>query len=267
MRRHGIVRWWLLLLALLWLSLGVQASTTISGYIQQVTTGQPGGMYWVVVKLQNCTQPVIANGSTDQTLAVDGTGFFSGTFAANDVDVTCNGSATSYYTLQYFNGRGQLGSTQNVKLYSGSAFNPATATTCSGNAAPSCYLAGTPSKPVVVPYYQTMQQSGSALAQRGALNFSGAGVACTDDAVNNRTNCAISGTSVTKYAATFTAATTWTILAATSGMAGPDLKVTVYDSGSGSRNVVEPGNVSIDASGNVTISFAVPQAGRVVISQ
>lgn len=41
--------------------------------------------------------------------------------------------------------------------------------------------------------YATIEQAGSALTQRTTLNFSGSGVTCTDDSVDSRTNCAISG--------------------------------------------------------------------------
>lgn len=39
--------------------------------------------------------------------------------------------------------------------------------------------------------YATIQQAGTPLTQRATVNFSGAGVTCTDDAGNTRTNCVI----------------------------------------------------------------------------
>ena len=70
------------------------------------------------------------------------------------------------------------------------------------------------------------------------------------------------------YSASVASATTWTITGATHGLGTADLTVAVYDSGSPTRTRITPGSVTInDSTFDVTITFAVAQAGRVVIQR
>lgn len=64
------------------------------------------------------------------------------------------------------------------------------------------------------------------------------------------------------YAAAETASTTWSVLAATHGL-GAQVIVQTFDS---SGNVLH-GNVLVDSSGNVTVSWVIAQAGKILISQ
>ena len=69
---------------------------------------------------------------------------------------------------------------------------------------------------VAAAYYQTVEQSGSALTQRPTLNFTGSGVSCVDNSGATRTDCTISGGGSSGYTpfANFTALTNsgWTWL-------------------------------------------------------
>jgi len=68
-----------------------------------------------------------------------------------------------------------------------------------------------------------------------------------------------------KYVAAFTNQTALSIPASTHNLGASIFHVTVYDASSGTRNRIEPGSLQIDASGNVTVNFAVPQSGQIVI--
>lgn len=48
--------------------------------------------------------------------------------------------------------------------------------------------------------YSTVQDEGSALTQRGTINFIGASVSCVDNAGSTRTDCTVSGGSGISYA-------------------------------------------------------------------
>jgi hypothetical protein len=75
--------------------------------------------------------------------------------------------------------------------------------------------------------------------------------------------CTLNGSGPAIFSATEASATTWSIPATTHGL-GANLQVTAYDS---SGNKIEPGNLLVDSSGNVTLTWAVAQAGKVVITQ
>lgn len=68
-----------------------------------------------------------------------------------------------------------------------------------------------------------------------------------------------------KYVAAFASTTSLSVTAATHKLGASIFHVTVFDASSGTRNRIRPGNVAIDASGNVTVAFAVAQAGQIVI--
>jgi hypothetical protein len=67
-----------------------------------------------------------------------------------------------------------------------------------------------------------------------------------------------------KYTASFGSTTSLSVLAATHGLGVSFFNVSVYDAAT-PRNRVDPANVTVDASGNVVVTFAVAQAGQVVI--
>ena len=56
-----------------------------------------------------------------------------------------------------------------------------------------CRQAQPPSSSAPVPFYQLIQHEGAELLQRPKLNFTGSGVACSDNPPQQRTDCAISG--------------------------------------------------------------------------
>lgn len=75
--------------------------------------------------------------------------------------------------------------------------------------------------------------------------------------------CALNGSGPAVFSTTEASSTSWSITAATHGL-GANLQVMAYDS---SGNRIEPANLLVDSSGNVTLSWAVAQAGKVVITQ
>ena len=79
--------------------------------------------------------------------------------------------------------------------------------------------------------------------------------------------CVVNGSGPAFYATTFTNQTAVTVNGTTHGLNTADLNVAVYDSATGTRNRIEPASVSIDsASFNVSVTFAVSQSGRIVIT-
>jgi hypothetical protein len=70
---------------------------------------------------------------------------------------------------------------------------------------------------------------------------------------------------VSKYVAVFGSTTSLSVTAATHKLGASIFHVTIYDASSGTRNRVEPGSLQIDGLGNVTVTFAVAQAGQIVI--
>jgi hypothetical protein len=78
--------------------------------------------------------------------------------------------------------------------------------------------------------------------------------------------CAVNGSGPPKYATTFTGQTSVTVTGATHGLNTADLRVTVWDSASGTRHIIEPAEVDVDSTTfNVTVLFASSQSGRIVI--
>ena len=68
------------------------------------------------------------------------------------------------------------------------------------------------------------------------------------------------------YATSFTNETTVTITGATHGLGTADLITAVYDSSTGTRNLIIPNSVSVDTSTyDVTITFGSSQSGRIVL--
>lgn len=68
-----------------------------------------------------------------------------------------------------------------------------------------------------------------------------------------------------KYIAGFASTLSLSIPAATHNLGASIFNVTIFDSAIGTRNLVRPDKLSIDASGNITVAFAVLQAGQVVV--
>jgi len=75
--------------------------------------------------------------------------------------------------------------------------------------------------------------------------------------------CVLNGTGPAVFAQTETSSTTWSIPVATHNL-GPSLQVATYDS---NGNRIEPASLNVDSSGNVTILWALAQAGKVVLTQ
>jgi hypothetical protein len=68
------------------------------------------------------------------------------------------------------------------------------------------------------------------------------------------------------YAVNFTSQTSVTITGATHGLNTADIVVSVYDSGTGTRNLIIPNSVSIDSTTfNVTVTFQNSQSGRIIL--
>lgn len=68
------------------------------------------------------------------------------------------------------------------------------------------------------------------------------------------------------YAATFVNQTTLVVTGATHALGTADLGVCIYDSASGTRNLLIPNSVSIDSNTfNITVTFVQSQSGRIVI--
>jgi hypothetical protein len=78
--------------------------------------------------------------------------------------------------------------------------------------------------------------------------------------------CAVNGSGPNRYAATFGATTSLVVTGATHKLATADITVTIWDSATGTRHIVEGASVSIDSTTfDVTVVFATLQAGRIVL--
>jgi hypothetical protein len=78
--------------------------------------------------------------------------------------------------------------------------------------------------------------------------------------------CAINGTGPNRYAATFGTTTSLVVTGATHKLATADITVTVWDSASGTRKIIQPASVAIDSTTfDVTVTFAASQSGRIVL--
>ena len=74
------------------------------------------------------------------------------------------------------------------------------------------------------------------------------------------------GGGTSAYATNFSNQTTVIITGATHGLGTADLGVFIYDSSTGTRNIVIPNTVSIDSTSfDVTVTFVQSQSGRIVI--
>lgn len=78
--------------------------------------------------------------------------------------------------------------------------------------------------------------------------------------------CVINGSAFPRFATTFSNQTSVTVTGATHGLGTADLRVTIWDSASGTRRWVEPQSVAVDSTTfDVTVTFAASQSGRLVI--
>lgn len=85
-------------------------------------------------------------------------------------------------------------------------------------------------------------------------------------AVSQSGYCAVNGSGPNRYAATFGSTSSLVVTGATHKLATADITVTIWDSASGTRHIIQPASVSIDSTTfDVTIIFASSQAGRVVL--
>lgn len=75
--------------------------------------------------------------------------------------------------------------------------------------------------------------------------------------------CVVNGSVAKKYSASFGSTASLSVTAATHGL-GAGFIARIYDS---SGNAVEPGSMNVDGSGNLTVTFGVAMAGKVVITQ
>lgn len=71
-------------------------------------------------------------------------------------------------------------------------------------------------------------------------------------------------TPAARYSATFGSTTSLSVTAGMHGLGANLFTVLVYDSAT-PQDLIEPASITIDASGNVTVTFAVPQTGQIVI--
>jgi len=111
------------------------------------------------------------------------------------------------------------------------------------------------------------------LARRSTLRFTGAGVTCTDDAGNNRTNCAIAGGGVTyissagapAYREDFIGAGSVTMTNAEHGFNSANLQVACYNNAAPPA-LFEAASVTIDAATyQVVVTFVGTPTGYCVV--
>ena len=115
-----------------------------------------------------------------------------------------------------------------------------------------------------------VQDSGTGIATLAPLvspTFTGVPAAPTAAVTTSTTQIATTAyVQSQKYAATFTSTSSLSVTGATHGLGTADLVVVIYDSATGTRNLLIPNTVSIDSTTfNVTVTFDVAQAGRIVI--
>lgn len=85
-------------------------------------------------------------------------------------------------------------------------------------------------------------------------------------AVSQSGYCAVNGSGPNRYAATFGSTSSLVVTGATHKLATADITVTIWDSASGTRHIIQPASVSIDSTTfDVTVIFATSQSGRIVL--
>ena len=121
--------------------------------------------------------------------------------------------------------------------------------------------------------YQLILDEAVALNRRPTVNFTGAGVTCTDDAGNNRTNCAVAGGGVTyinaagapAYREDFIAAGSVTMTGLEHGFGSASLDVSCFDNAT-PANYFEPASITIDQTTyDVVATFAGTPTGYCVV--
>lgn len=163
------------------------ASTTVSGTLKASdTSAVSANSTYAEYQLLNCggynpivSSSVVAKAVVD--LAADSSGNFSGTLYSND-EISCGGANPTYYRQTFFVNGESISPARSVKLYSGSAFNPATAPICIANVSVSCYLTATaiPVPPSTSTPADILTGSYTFLGNdgfSGSVNFSGSVVA------------------------------------------------------------------------------------------
>jgi hypothetical protein len=116
--------------------------------------------------------------------------------------------------------------------------------------------------------YNLIMQTGVALVRRSTLNFTGAGVTCTDDVGNTRTNCVVPGgtAGAANYSKPFVAAASLTITNAEHGFGHANLLVSCYDN-SVPPQYFEPALITINqATFQVDVTFAGNPTGYCVVN-
>lgn len=109
--------------------------------------------------------------------------------------------------------------------------------------------------------------SGAIVLAAGSPAFSGTPTSTTPATTDNSTKIATTAyVQAQKFFSTFVSTTSVSITGATHGLGTADLIIQVYDSATGTRNVIIPNTISVDSTTfNVTITFVSAQSGRVVL--
>ena len=108
------------------------------------------------------------------------------------------------------------------------------------------------------------QDAGGAVFQPGGIHVDSSGDVTVTAAVSMSGLCVLSGSpsGVGQYVASFTSATSITLIASTLGLGLTPTVPACYD---GLGNWFEPGRIVVDSSGDVTIAFAVAQTGNCIL--
>ena len=119
-----------------------------------------------------------------------------------------------------------------------------------------------------VDHYETVEDEGTPLAQRSALNFTGTGVTCTDDSGNDETDCDIpgAGSGAASYEESFAAATTLTIEGTEHNIGHEAITWSCWDDGTPKVAIV-PEQVTVDAvTFDVVFTFNPADSGSCVVT-
>ena len=181
----------------------IQGANGTSHFIQVAETAANAGSISITSLGSNAVtidsgSGTVVFGSTTTTVQKAGGAF--------TVDVS-NGASNSTLTISNSGGAGNI--TLNLDAGGSYAVGGTAGTTvsaCSGGQ----FLTGTLSGGIVTSgscgtptAYSTVQDEGVALTQRSAINFTGAGVTCADNAGSTRTDCTIPGGSGGTFATTY----------------------------------------------------------------
>ncbi len=117
---------------------------------------------------------------------------------------------------------------------------------------PQSWIQVSPLSVLATTFYQTVQQSGSALAQEPILNFTGAGVTCVDNSGATRTDCTVTsgGGSI--------AATNNVLIGDGSGNAisgGVAVSATNVTLNNGTKNIVSTGQAGVAVPGTSSVGM------------